>query len=355
MPPKKTIATKRKLDRESSETPTTANSAPNKRARKPDESCTTAATRSAPDAKAIKAKNVPVDDSCPIKSSSEVYIHDDGCIYDASLNQTNIGENNNKFYYIQVLKLTASTAYAVWTHWGRVGENGQNKLEQDLTLEFALESFGKKFKSKTGLSWEGRNDPPKANKYTVIDKSYMGISDDDDGRQNLEDEPKTRLSPEVQELMGFLFNAGNMRNSMASQNYNFNKLPLGKLSKSTLEKGYLALKELGEVITDPKLAKKLYKGALEDVYSDLTSKYYSVIPHDFGRARPTVINSEAQLKAELDLVETLGNMQISNGILKHTEFTRDREGKRVHPLDARFNSLGLDELVPRKTMLCRYV
>jgi predicted DNA-binding WGR domain protein len=45
------------------------------------------------------------------------------------LNQTNVGNNNNKFYVIQLLD-AGTGRYAVWTRWGRVGENGQNALKQ---------------------------------------------------------------------------------------------------------------------------------------------------------------------------------------------------------------------------------
>lgn len=45
--------------------------------------------------------NVPVDEHCPLAQYS-VYIDSGGLIYDASLNQTNSGNNNNKFYRVQV-------------------------------------------------------------------------------------------------------------------------------------------------------------------------------------------------------------------------------------------------------------
>lgn len=44
---------------------------------------------------------IPVDEHCPLQGYG-VYIGDDGVIWDASLNQTNAGHNNNKFYRIQV-------------------------------------------------------------------------------------------------------------------------------------------------------------------------------------------------------------------------------------------------------------
>ena len=49
-------------------------------------------------------------------------------IYDAMLNQTNLKNNNNKFYLMQVLQSNSNTAYAVWFRWGRVGMTGQTNL-----------------------------------------------------------------------------------------------------------------------------------------------------------------------------------------------------------------------------------
>lgn len=40
--------------------------------------------------------DVPIDEG--FKQAAKVYIDDDGIIFDASLNQTNIGGNNNKVY-----------------------------------------------------------------------------------------------------------------------------------------------------------------------------------------------------------------------------------------------------------------
>lgn len=44
-----------------------------------------------------------------------IQVHED---YDCMLNQTNIGNNNNKFYVIQVL--LSGGQYYCWTRWGRV-------------------------------------------------------------------------------------------------------------------------------------------------------------------------------------------------------------------------------------------
>ncbi|KAI3690380.1 hypothetical protein L2E82_48404 [Cichorium intybus] len=41
-------------------------------------------------------------------------------IYDATLNQTNVGENNNKFYIIQALESDDGSRFMVYNRWGRV-------------------------------------------------------------------------------------------------------------------------------------------------------------------------------------------------------------------------------------------
>ena len=145
--------------------------------------------------------------------------------YDAGLNLSNIDGNNNKFYYIQLLSRTDTDQfeYAVWTHWGRVGESGQNKLDVNMSLETALVLFTSKFKDKTGLKWEDCKNQPKANKYAMIEKSYGDEMDDEADDETTASSqkvvmPDCTLSEELQELMRFLFDAGNMKKSMASQN-----------------------------------------------------------------------------------------------------------------------------------------
>ncbi len=46
-----------------------------------------------------------------------------GCFF-----QTNVQNNNNKYFVIQLLEDDAKKAYSVWFRWGRVGFKGQNNL-----------------------------------------------------------------------------------------------------------------------------------------------------------------------------------------------------------------------------------
>ena len=64
-----------------------------------------------------------VDASCP--HAAEMHVYDGGGdeVYDALLNQADIGANKNKYYILQLLESDASPhTYYTWNRWGRVGE-----------------------------------------------------------------------------------------------------------------------------------------------------------------------------------------------------------------------------------------
>src|SRR5437016_4850811 len=106
---------------------------------------------------------IPVDDLCPLKARGKVV--DD---WDAMLNQTNIGANNNKYYVIQLVE--AGGKYHTWTRWGRVGEPGQNALLGNGTRADAEQCCKAKLKDKSSNNWEDRkNFVAKAGKYTLIE------------------------------------------------------------------------------------------------------------------------------------------------------------------------------------------
>jgi len=222
-----------------------------------------------------KELNVPVDEGFHgLVSSAKVFIGDDGIIYDAALNQTNIGVNSNKFYRIQLLEFSKSKSqveYYTHTRWGRVGDYGQVKTMGPDDLATMTKEFEKKFKDKSGLKWEDRSEDPKKGKYTFIERSYEDDEDEDDEGQGDgmgkmeegydEDEqtgPKSKLAMPVQRLVELIFNESHFNSVLENIGYNNNKLPLGKLSKATLTKGFEALKELASLIKHPKLAQDKY-------------------------------------------------------------------------------------------------
>lgn len=96
------------------------------------------------------------------------------------------------------------------------------------------------------------------------------------------------------------------------------KMPLGKLSKSQIVKGF-------EVLDDIKrtLDVKTINSTVQKNLEQLSSKFYTVIPHDFGRQRPPVINSQELLRTKLDMLLTLGDIEMAQDMLKNKEDVSD--------------------------------
>ena len=96
------------------------------------------------------------DEIFPRKDVCSVYVNpDDGVPYHCVLNQTNIGQNNNKFFIIQVCKKRDAEKYYAWIRWGRVGYTGQTSATDcGNNAEKAIAIFTKKFLDKTKNKWE---------------------------------------------------------------------------------------------------------------------------------------------------------------------------------------------------------
>ncbi|KAK4565371.1 hypothetical protein LTR86_003988 [Recurvomyces mirabilis] len=283
---------------------------------------------------------IPVDEGCPLSTYRVFVDPSDGMIYDASLNQTNASNNNNKFYRIQLLE-SRDRDYQTWTRWGRVGDHGQSKLLGDGSLALARKEFDKKFKDKSGLTWEKRLDKPKSGKYVFLEKSYEPGDETETvpqtkagaSRARSKSPAKCTLQPAVHSLMDLIFNTDYFAAAMESYNYDVKKLPLGKLSKTTISRGYQALKDLSAAIDDLETA---------DSVEELSNMYYSFIPHNFGRGRPPVIRSKDLLKREAELLDSLSDLKEADDILKGSEDSEDVE--EIHPADFRFRSLGMQEM-----------
>ena len=299
--------------------------------------------------------NIPVDEMCTLHNY-EVYIDDDGIIYDASLNQTNASSNNNKFYRVQLLR-NAAGSFKTWTRWGRVGEGGQSAELGDGSLNDALSHFNKKFKDKSGLSWSDRGEKPKPKKYTFIERSYAPDSkseEDDPVKEDpeldkapgdvIKQAPVSKLDPAIQELMELIFNQQYFAATMNDLNYDVNKLPLGKLSKTTILRGFQALKDLSELFDNPALAQANHGMAYPEATEALSNTFFSLIPHAFGRQRPPVISSNDRLKKEIELLESLSDMKDASGIMK----ADGKDTEKMNLLDRQFQGLGMEEMSPLK-------
>ncbi|ETV71680.1 hypothetical protein, variant [Aphanomyces astaci] len=160
--------------------------------------------------------------------------------FTTDLMQTNIGENNNKFYILQLV--ATSGQYHVFTRWGRLGDVGQQQLADcGDDLDKAILLFEKKFKDKTKNKWSDRHAFVKHDlQYQLVE---LDASESGDGGGG-------------------------------------GDAAMGKLSAAQVHKGQVVLDKL-------LVALEHNPGAV----TALSGEYYSLIPTLSGRQRPPPLNS----------------------------------------------------------------
>lgn len=98
--------------------------------------------------KVITKGGAAVDSLVPNKDSYRVF-QEGSKTYAATLNQSNLGANNNKFYIVQVLQHETTGNLHCWNRWGRVGVPGQNALMGPFPKDQAIKAYIKKVHDKT--------------------------------------------------------------------------------------------------------------------------------------------------------------------------------------------------------------
>ena len=113
-----------------------------------------------------------------------------------------------------------------------------------------------------------------------------------------------------------------MNKTMKEIGYDAKKMPLGKLAKSTIEKGFEVLKRIAAAVQNKKSKSYL---------QDLSSEFYSLIPHDVGfkydlfayhefiilrQMSTMVLTDNDDVKKKLDMLTSLQEMQITTKILE---------------------------------------
>ncbi|KAM9325285.1 protein mono-ADP-ribosyltransferase PARP3 [Gastrophryne carolinensis] len=284
-----------------------------------------------------KKGKAKVDSACWMSKQDNYEVYED---YDCMLNQTNIGHNNNKFYIIQVIHYPNGNQFYSWNRWGRVGEVGQSKLSNFNDLEAAKKDFEKKFKDKTKNNWSEReNFKAHPGKYTMIEVQHD--DEDEPGEAIVKVDAVDGVCKKVkpcsldkptQELMTLIFSSDMFKEAMQTMNLDIKKMPLGKLSKAQIAKGFDALEDLQAA-----LDRKAKKAEL----SELSSRFYTIIPHNFGRQIPPVIDSQEVLQAKKDMLLVLADIELAQ-TLQADKVKQEQEVELMevpHPLDVDYQLL----------------
>mmetsp|Transcript_53001 Transcript_53001/g.77668 ORF Transcript_53001/g.77668 Transcript_53001/m.77668 type:complete len:475 (-) Transcript_53001:354-1778(-) len=249
--------------------------------------------------------------------------------------------------------------FHVFTRWGRVGDDGTAQLSGATDRENAEKEFKSKFKSKTANNWDSRvNFVVKKGKYELIEHEGPNESTSTKtktapassshasavaaappatqgkskgkGEDNIKGkgvqcesrcERKNIMEDKTKSLVEWILDADMFKSAMRDANIDVDKMPLGNISQTQVAKGFKVLKEIDEAFKQ--------SPDDEDMLTDLSGKFYQIVPHAFGRKRPQVINTQELLKQKFDLVAMLGDIEVAQRI-------QEEAGKGV---DDKYDSL----------------
>ena len=231
--------------------------------------------------------------------------------YAVTLNYTNVQRNNNKFYIIQLLQDVHTKKYGVLYRWGRIGFFGQVNYVIYETFEEAREAFMTKLQGKLEYGYIKIKMEAKIKEEKLDNK--IDLSDDG-------------LIKPLANLIRLVFDLKSMNQQIVKIGYDSDKIPLGQLSPEVIKEGYQYLNQIEKIIDDKN--NNICKINTKEIY-DLSSKYFSIIPHNFGmnHMNKFVINSLERIKEENELLDSIKNIKIVSGILQQDKSKSMNEGK----------------------------
>ncbi|KAK4418372.1 Poly [ADP-ribose] polymerase 1 [Sesamum alatum] len=238
------------------------------------------------------------------------HILEDGkSIYNTTLNMSDLSTGVNSYYILQIIQDDKSSDCYVFRKWGRVGNEkiGGNKLEE-MSKSDAIQEFKRLFLDKTGNSWEAWEDKKDFHKqpgrFYPLDIDY-GVKDLSKKKQlNFS---SSQLAPQLVELMKMLFNVETYRAAMMEFEINLSEMPLGKLSKSNIQKGFEALTQIQNLLNDITYAPNVKESLLVDA----SNRFFTVIPS----IHPHVIKDEDEFKAKVKMLEALQDIEIASRLV----------------------------------------
>lgn len=229
-------------------------------------------------------------------------------IYNTTLSLSDLSTGINSYYILQIIEEDKGSGCYVFRKWGRVGNEkiGGNKLE-DMNKSDAIQEFKRLFLEKTGNSWEAweqKKLQKQPGRFYPLDIDY-GVNKDSNQKNKIKD-AKSQLAPALEELMKMLFNVETYKAAMMEFEINMAEMPLGKLSKSNIQKGFEVLTELQNLLkeaTDNPLK--------ESLIVDASNRFFTVIPS----VHPHVIKDEDDFKLKVKMLEALQDIEIASKLV----------------------------------------
>lgn len=256
------------------------------------------------------------------------HILEDGkSVYNTTLNMSDLSTGVNSYYILQIIQDDKGPDCHVFRKWGRVGNNkiGGIKLDE-MSKSDAICEFKRLFLEKTGNSWEAweekRNFEKKPGRFFPLDIDY-GVNKQIT-KKNLSGEDSL-LPPPLIELMKMLFNVETYRAAMMEFEINMSEMPLGKLSKNNIQKGFEALTEIQNLLNSD----THNPSVKESLIIDASNRFFTVIPS----IHPHVIRDEEDFKSKVKMLEALQDIELASrlvGFDADNDESIDEKYKKLH-------------------------
>jgi poly [ADP-ribose] polymerase len=266
----------------------------------------------------------------------------------AVLQWTDIASNHNKYYAIELHRCAAPASpggpvHRVFTHYGRTDDletNPHAGAKESRYFDDAALASGCYAQIKREKTAKGYQEVSLASSKIGSHKARGQSSGDVDtktleriegAKEKRAERPPSALSAEVQRLIRYLYDeATNALTTTVAAKITAHGIetPLGVLTISQIEKGEAILQDLYRLFTES--GKKTTKGAHAQM-AQLSSDFYSTIPHRIGRSRDAVaaatIASLADFEAKQETLQLMKDMLQVNGDAGDVLFTDEVDAK----------------------------
>uniref|UniRef100_A0AAV2KEV0 Poly [ADP-ribose] polymerase n=1 Tax=Knipowitschia caucasica TaxID=637954 RepID=A0AAV2KEV0_KNICA len=265
-----------------------------------------------------------VDPDSGLENSAHV-LEQSGKMYSATLGLVDIVKGMNSYYKLQLLEDDVQKRYWVFRSWGRVGTTiGGNKLDKFHDKNSALDNFLVVYKEKTGNDWSCSNFTKYPNKFYPLEIDY-GQDEEAVKRLTATAGVKSKLAKPVQELIKMIFDVESMKKAMVEFEIDLQKMPLGKLSKRQIQSAYSLLTDVQQAVTD---------SVAESHILDLSNRFYTLIPHDFGMKKPPLLNNLNYIQAKVQMLDNLLDIEVAYSLLRGGTQDNDKD-----PIDINYEKL----------------
>ncbi|XP_057448680.1 poly [ADP-ribose] polymerase 1-like [Lotus japonicus] len=226
-------------------------------------------------------------------------------VYNTTMSMSDLCTRANSYYILQIIQEDKGSGCYLFRKWGRVGNDkiGYMMLDE-MPKPDAIRKFKQLFFEHTGNHWEQKTIQKQPGRYFPLDIDY-GVN------RNVskinKNDADSKLPRPLTELLKMLFNVEIYRAAMIEFEIDLSKMPLGKLSKSNIQKGFEALTDIQNLLqtSNPDPSVK------ESLLMDASNRFFTVIPS----IQPYIITDEDDLKLKVKMLAALQDIEIASRLV----------------------------------------